>query len=181
MRHTNQHALAHPRHRGSAQGGFAGPRRNPGGYAQPAPKHPPNRSGDPQGWNTQRYTSQQKVAQYLMNLGYPFQFGGDFAWTVMKFQSDYNLAHKLTPAKFPGKLKVDGIAGKHTLNGLDWVLAYLKGMPKSWQFYVAKFKDIDGGHAPAPGQGRSRLDPYGHIARAMGRGARTRRPAVARR
>lgn len=111
------------------------------GFAVPAAKHPPNRSGDPKGWNTVRFTSLQKVLSVVHSLGYPVSI--DSKETFGQFQRDYNLVHKYVPNQIPGTLKPDGIPGRHTLNGIEWASHYGKIMPKNWMHYVKKFRYIE--------------------------------------
>jgi hypothetical protein len=121
--------------------------------AAPAAKHPPNRSGDPKGYNTAMFTGPQKVGIIISGLGYPVSL--DPKETFKYFQRDYNLAHKYEPTKIPGTLKVDGIAGIHTLNGLEWASNFNKIMPKNWMHYIKKFRHAEDQSKPKPARRRA--------------------------
>lgn len=106
--------------------------------------NPPQRGkGSPNGYNSSRWNSPYAVRKGLRNLGYAIEVGnqplvGNPA--VRSFQRDYNRMHKKYPYRAPGRLVVDGTAGKHTLNGMDWAIAFGKSMPNSWIYYVKKHR-----------------------------------------
>ena len=150
-----------------------GPRMGGMGLAVPAAKHPPNRSGDPKGYNTARFPNSQKVNNVVSSLGYTISI--DPKKTFGRFQRDYNLVHKYVPTQIPGTLKPDGIPGIHTLNGLEWASHYGKIMPKPWMHYVKKFRYIESQSKPKPKPPTGRRKPGNRKPKRASRRRRSRR------
>ncbi|WP_106093318.1 hypothetical protein [Enhygromyxa salina] len=102
---------------------------------------PPNISGDPEGYNTQRYPHPGSVRLTMTGLGYKVEYNNETLVPnntphpeVTKFQNDWNRVIKgldsgkvkfpsgSDPSKlkpFRGLLDADGIPGKNTLNAME--------------------------------------------------------------
>jgi hypothetical protein len=103
---------------------------------------PPNVSGDPEGYNTQRYPHPGAVRLTMTGLGYKVEYNGETLVPnnqphpqVTKFQNDWNrvirgldsgkvkfptsVSDPSKIAAFRGLVDVDGIPGKNTLNAME--------------------------------------------------------------
>lgn len=115
----------------------------------PSGGHPPNISGDPEGYDTNMFRGAQMVRQWFVNMRY--SIGNQFLQEpliknrgVKKFQRDYNKVSvavrqgrikglKGIDPDFPmGELRIDGTAGPNTLNALEIAFRMADAMGKAW-------------------------------------------------
>ncbi len=143
-RRNGRHGTRYNRMGGPVRGGASR------GLAAPAPNVPPNLSGNPAGYNKVRFPSTKSVISELQGLGYTAIYNPKAAF--VRFQQDYNIVHKYSPKHAPGTLVPDGVPGINTLNGMDWATRMVKTMPKSWIYYVKKFRSMgtDKPSSPVP-------------------------------
>ncbi len=159
------------------------PAPKPAPKPAPASKNPPpNTSGNPKGYNTKLFPNHRSVRRALRRLGYKVGLSNVKAPTgvIRRFQKDYNICSiKRHPAW--GVLKIDSIAGIHTLNALEIALNFaLKHAAKQgtvahefWQELCRKLRPKKKKPKPGPvGKGR-------HFVELIGEGiGRLKRPGI---
>jgi hypothetical protein len=122
--------------------------------------HPPNITGNPAGYNTKLFQSDQQVVNILSELGYAWEGEQkfDFSRAVRQFQADYNALSNSIPAKrrlqdvtwvrVPrGHLVADGSVGPVTLNALEIALVNQRG-GVSWEQAILLMGEAMRGHPP---------------------------------
>lgn len=165
----------------------ARPKKLPAPAPKPAPqvpaskKPPPNTSGDPKSYNTKLFPNHRSVRRALRRLGYKVGLANAKppSGVTRKFQKDYNICSiKRHPAW--GILKIDSIAGIHTLNALEIALSFsLKHAAKqgtvAHEFWQKLCRKLRPKKKPKPGPvGKGR-----HFVELIGEGiGRLRRPGI---
>lgn len=94
----------------------------------PAHTHrPPNISKDPQGYNTKLFPNSRAVRKALRHLGYKVSLTNTPPPKVIvrQFQKHYNHCAIKRFHKW-GSLKVDGIAGRNTLNAIEIAMTFAR-------------------------------------------------------
>lgn len=115
------------------------------------PEWPPNVSGDPQGYNTKLFRSEDDVAKALLFIGYKHTDGNAM---IRRFQRHWNgvishIAH--VPDRYKtvnfvvmpqGNVIVDGLIGPQTLNALEIAILNQREVPAlSWHNVVELTKN----------------------------------------
>lgn len=91
------------------------------------------------GYNTALWPNSYAVRKQLRELGYMVPLGNSPLVNdtkVRSFQKDYNLLNGHYSQEVPGRLTVDGVAGKHTLNAMEWAMLADQSWPNYWGWYV---------------------------------------------
>ena len=148
----------------------------------PASKNPPpNTSGNSKGYNTKLFPNHRSVRRALRSLGYKVNLANTKtpSGVIRRFQKDYNICSiKRHPAW--GVLKIDSIAGFHTLNAIEIALNFaLKHAAKqgtvAHEFWQQLCRKLRPKKKPKPGPvGKGR-----HFVELIGEGiGRLRRPGI---
>ena len=157
------------------------PKATPPKKAPDVKNTPPNTSRDPKGYNTKLFPNHRSVRRALRRLGYKVNLANvkTPSGIVRRFQKGYNICSiKRHPAW--GVLKIDGVAGMHTLNALEIALNFsLKHAAKQgtvahkfWQDLCRKFRPNKKPKRGPVGKGR-------HFVELIGGGiGRLRRPGI---
>jgi hypothetical protein len=152
------------------------PKKTPG-----AKKSPPNTSGDPKGYNAKLFPNHRSVRRALRRLGYKVNLANvkTPSGIVRRFQKGYNICSiKRHPAW--GLLKIDGVAGVHTLNALEIALNFsLKHAAKQGTVAHKFWQDLCRKLRPKKKRKRGPVGKGRHFVELIGGGiGRLRRPGI---
>lgn len=150
----------------------------------PAHSHnPPNISKDKKGYNRKLFSNYRAVRRVMQRLGYKVTMTNTKApaMVVRQFQRHYN---HCSIKRFPkwGSLKVDGVAGRHTLNALEIALTWARKRSKvhggtvhgNWQKMCHRLRPPRRKHRPGKKFPRPKHVAYVEV---MGKGqGKLRRP-----
>lgn len=154
--------------------------------AKPAHAHnPPNISKDKKGYNRKLFPTARAVRRALRRLGYKVMLTNTAApaMVVRQFQRHYN---HCSIKRFPkwGSLKVDGVAGKHTLNAIEIALTWSRKSARKhggtaahrWQKMCRRLRPP---RMSPKKKGPKRKPKHGEFVEVMGKGrGKLRRPGM---
>lgn len=112
-----------------------------------------NRRGGVSGMGMSAAPYSQKMGKnmndLLVHLQYINNASSGNSTRVLQFQKDYNIVAKFHP-EIGGFISQSGTYNSQTYGAMKMALVWSQGLPKSWIFYVKKYRTMMGTGSPTP-------------------------------